>query len=276
MPIRHLRHTGKEGFTLIELSIVLVVVGLIFGGILVGRDLIHAADVRATISQIEKYNAAVNTFKTKYNALPGDILAANASAFGLFAETTLAGTPGHEDGDGVIGLPGTNDIDGEYWEFWRHLSDSNLIDGLYGADLNPTTGKGPFILEPASNFLPSPKIDRTISIFVKNDFTQNYFGIAGNGGRFIGGVHFLGQYPSVRPTDSYMMDMKIDDGFPNTGRLTAGYNEDIALFLAPTVAAVSTANKCTIGSGLTSDTYNLLPSTGGFDPSCGLRFKVQW
>lgn len=51
----------RQGFTLIELSIVLVIIGLIVGGILVGRELISAAEIRATVSQIEKYNTSVNT-----------------------------------------------------------------------------------------------------------------------------------------------------------------------------------------------------------------------
>ena len=53
----------KKGFTLIEMSIVLVIIGLIIGGVLLGRDLISAAAVRAQIAQIEKYNAAVNTLR---------------------------------------------------------------------------------------------------------------------------------------------------------------------------------------------------------------------
>jgi prepilin-type N-terminal cleavage/methylation domain-containing protein len=48
----------QRGFTLIEMSIVLVVIGLIVGGVLVGRDLIRAAGVRATVTQIEKYSTA--------------------------------------------------------------------------------------------------------------------------------------------------------------------------------------------------------------------------
>src|SRR3954463_15618522 len=89
---------AKLGFTLIELSIVLVIIGLIVGGILVGQDLIKAAEIRATVGQIEKYNSAVNTFRTKYNGIPGDLSGSaggNASAFGLFYESTLGGTAGH-------------------------------------------------------------------------------------------------------------------------------------------------------------------------------------
>jgi prepilin-type N-terminal cleavage/methylation domain-containing protein len=65
----------RAGFTLIELSIVLVIIGLVVGGVLVGRDLICAAELRAQISQIEKYNTAVNTFYGKYGGLPGPLAA---------------------------------------------------------------------------------------------------------------------------------------------------------------------------------------------------------
>ena len=75
------------GFTLIELSIVLIIIGLITGGILVGRDLVHAAEIRATISQEQRYNTAVNTFKLQYGYLPGDMPPNAASQLGFFAFT---------------------------------------------------------------------------------------------------------------------------------------------------------------------------------------------
>src|SRR4051812_26321723 len=81
----------KSGFTLIELSIVLVIIGLITGGILVGKDLIQAAQIRATSSQVTKYSAAVNTFRIKYNALTGDIAEPNATGFGFVARGPLEG-----------------------------------------------------------------------------------------------------------------------------------------------------------------------------------------
>jgi prepilin-type N-terminal cleavage/methylation domain-containing protein len=52
----------KSGFTPIEMSIVLVIIGLITGGILAGQDLIKAAGIRATISQLENFNTATYTF----------------------------------------------------------------------------------------------------------------------------------------------------------------------------------------------------------------------
>jgi prepilin-type N-terminal cleavage/methylation domain-containing protein len=81
MALREKREAANEsGFALIELSIVLVIVG----GVLVGQDLIRAAEVQAQIIQIEQFNTATNTFYGKYDALPGDL---NASVAATFAFT---------------------------------------------------------------------------------------------------------------------------------------------------------------------------------------------
>jgi hypothetical protein len=77
---------------------VLVIIGLIVGGVLVGQ---RAAGVRATISQIEKYNTAANTFYGKYGYLPGDIKDPDASSFGFRSRGQYAG-----EGDGSGKLEG--------------------------------------------------------------------------------------------------------------------------------------------------------------------------
>src|SRR5262249_3826116 len=74
------RHMTK-GFTLIELSIVLVIIGLIVGGVLVGQDMILSAQIRNAIKQVEQFNTATEAFKSKYNCLPGNC--ANATDYGF-------------------------------------------------------------------------------------------------------------------------------------------------------------------------------------------------
>ena len=69
----------RHAFSLVELSIVLVILGLLVGGVLSGQSLIRAAQLRSVTTQFANYRAAVFTFRDKYFALPGDM--ANASAF---------------------------------------------------------------------------------------------------------------------------------------------------------------------------------------------------
>ncbi len=140
------------GFTLIELSIVLVIIGLVVGGVLVGRDLIKAAEIRAQVNQIEQMETAYNTFKLKYNCIAGDC--PNATDF---FGTTVSTTPlryivnGNGDGEiygeggayGVQGnasVPSPNrnclhvDVTAKISQLLLHLTKSGLAN--YTADGN--------------------------------------------------------------------------------------------------------------------------------------------
>src|SRR5690606_37829535 len=97
--IAPLRASANKAFTLLELSIVLAVIGLLIGAITIGKDIVHASKIRATLAQIESFNAASAAFETKYSALPGDMAASRATKYSLF---TLTGNSNFGDGDGRI------------------------------------------------------------------------------------------------------------------------------------------------------------------------------
>ncbi len=228
----------RQGFTLIELSIVLVIIGLIVGSVLAGRDLINAATLRAQIAQIDKYNAAVNTFRTKYNCLPGDC--AKASTFGFVARGSFAG---EGDGNGIIegiyaNAPGSNSGvyqgGGETGVFWRDLSNANLIDasGITGpvADDAPNgsvTGSG------LNQYLPKAKIGNGNYVYVYSGVSDaggavspngyNYFGILQVTSLNGGGGGLLESNPGFSVQQAYNIDAKVDNGMPQTGSVTIAF-----------------------------------------------------
>ena len=109
------------GFTLVELSVVIVLIGLIVAGVMGGQALLRQAKVRTLISDYNKYNTAVNAFKLEYSELPGDL--SNASSYGI-------GT----DGNGNRQIHSTNT---ENLDFWQHLSQSGIIAGAYTGSAPP-------------------------------------------------------------------------------------------------------------------------------------------
>jgi len=109
----------KRGFTLIELSIVLLIIGLLIGGVMVGKGLITAAENQAIISDFEKYQVAANNYSRKYRAWPGD----DDGATGRWsADLTVA----NGNGNGLLDW-GSN----EFYQFWLHLAKADYISGVY-------------------------------------------------------------------------------------------------------------------------------------------------
>lgn len=199
---------STAAFTLIELSIVLVIIGLIAGGILVGGEMIRMAETRRLIGQIESYNTAVMAFRGKYNAFPGDF--SNASSF----------FPQAANGNGNGRLEGISSIDGlpsigliclyafEYPYFWVHLSLANLVNGKYDGSNIPNRG------------FPTTTGNRGIVAYAQ---TAKEHRFAIGKARVLTNTLYdmsLGIVPVFSHTDAQIMDRKWDDGQPNTGMIT--------------------------------------------------------
>jgi hypothetical protein len=226
------------------MSVVLVIIGLIVGGILLGRDLINSAAVNAQISQIQKYQSAVNAFRDKYDYLPGDMPDPYATQVGFTPRGT---NPGQGDGNGVIeglGYPGASGLCvgvGEALAFWNDLGVAQLVDGgfTWGGEANWVGGYNPHGDPQGADIdhlLPPAKIG-----------SHNYVSVWSGGwleGRFGNGTHSDGNnYFSVSayydiggcwpiaavtltPAVAYNIDKKVDDGLPQSGSVMAMFVSD--------------------------------------------------
>ncbi len=123
------RPQTEKGFTLVELAIVLVIVGLLIAGILKGQELITNSQITSTISQIEGLGGAVNTFKQKYGAYPGDMSNADTRLINCAANPCNNG-----DGDSIIDVQvgAINAITNESAYFFNHLRAAELITSFDG------------------------------------------------------------------------------------------------------------------------------------------------
>jgi prepilin-type N-terminal cleavage/methylation domain-containing protein len=266
---------NQSGFTLVELSIVLVIIGLIVSSVLVGQTLVRSAELRSTLTQLESFNSAIGTFRGKYNGLPGDVL--GAANFGF---------TGNGDANGVLyaassatGMSGTSENN----YFWNHLGSSgaSLISGSY-------TGSTALTATTISGALPSAKSGNYWGVFagratttaevassvLESGFNYYILGVTGDGtsGAFTTAV-------TLTPLEAQSLDSKIDDGKPSLGTVRARGAGTDAPDTVPT-SAISSGASADVCVYFVATAYTTAPSTNtynvknGVSQLCTLRFKM--
>lgn len=125
----------QRGFTLVEIAIVLVIIGLLLGGILKGQEMITQAKIKNAIADFSGVSAAYHGYQDRYRKLPGD----DNQAAARWTDLTSANDDG--DGDGVVSgtYNGAGNIESR--NFWLHLRKAGFVSGA-GKDqpFNALTG----------------------------------------------------------------------------------------------------------------------------------------
>ena len=190
--MQHRYRSRQTGFTLVEIAIVLVIIGLLLGGVLKGQEMIENAKVKSAISDLRGVTAAYNSYLDRFRRLPGDDgnLAALTARGGSWANITAAG-----GNNGVLNITPNQVFNGggEGAAFWQHLRASGFIAG------NPA--------------------DAGAAAIPRNPF-NGLMGVANNTTGVTGMAQGLstcfGQVPGKA---ARQMDVQIDDGNPSTGSI---------------------------------------------------------
>jgi len=212
----------KNGFTLLELSIVLVIIGLVVGGVLVGTDLIRSAKLQKVMREAQGYANAVSTFKLKYNGLPGDML--NPDEF--FPDQVWP--PFLNEADLTMSNDGIINGGFEGADAWRQLGLAGFINAsnLGGSEsCGSTSSVGVSCAQRSTTSSPtapgSAYSDKASWFIGFNPFTRrNAVMIAGSG---INAPRSWNLRSGVLTSlGARNIDQKMDDGLPLTGAVQTG------------------------------------------------------
>ena len=183
------RNSTEAGFTLVEIAIVLVIIGLLLGGILKGQEMITQAKIKNLINDFNGVTVAVTSYRDRYRTLPGDDPSASAR--------WTVQAPASGNGNGTVeGLYNDSTLTTESHLFWQHLRIAGFVAGL-------TTG--------VSAGAPPP--NAAGGIIGVESATVNTNGM--------GFTSLIVCFSNLPEKVASAIDGQLDDGVPNTGQVRA-------------------------------------------------------
>jgi len=247
-----MKQKNKKGFTLVELSIVLVIIGLLIGGILVGQSLIESAKMQSFIRQIGQYDAATATFKDKFGNLPGD-----NTLFGTTCTATCVG------GDGIVTQTAAATalvFNGEIGGFWNDLQLSGLKNEQNSGVFTALRLDGVTVAPVAGNHIPLAKIGTGLGVMTWGVAGANYYAVSSFAAT--NALTAISTSASVRPADALAVDTKLDDGLATTGNVRGGDQTTLTLTPAAGTCAATNAYVVTTTTGTCNLNIRIGSATG--------------
>lgn len=289
-------YPSRQAFTLLEMSVVIAIIGLLIGAVLEGRSLVAKATLQTVVNDFGKFRDAYTQFKLVYNCRPGDMginvdptkQRCSQSASRIWNGATDG------DGDGYIAGPaidttGALSNRNEVFAVWQHLAKAGLIEGQFtgvpvggasaAAGVNvpagPMDGSGYMFLSVEEIGATTPT-----KAFYPSFYYGNYGTYRGRPGTLLlFGYIASGSLPDgplLVPKEAYYIDAKIDDGLPAAGQVT-GYLNYAVSHPGSKINAGSQVNTCVDNldpaAGRAAQ-YNLSGAERGY-VSCNLMYVID-
>lgn len=193
----------QKGFTLLEMSILLIIIGILAAGIVIGQGIIHQSEMRKTVSEVGQFRTSINAFVTQYDALPGDF----SDAESFWGDSNTPGGTQNGNGDKIVQFVVNSDVY-EGYRAWQHLGKALLVPGIFPG----TATVGTPVLG-----IDLPRAEIRGGYAIESDALGMIGQLVVLLGDPLASTETMRMAGDIRPEDGLDIDLKVDDGIPTKG-----------------------------------------------------------